>query len=370
MTSPDLPERMDRALSHPARAGIFFTFAAVFSIFGSFALKSIFSSVVTQSAGSFAQFVSTVVLWTGLVAWTLTSLFPKRWRTMGKTCIAALVTYSAVFSFFILVLSSATPANSSAQKTTPQAANDRPFAQEAPPSHPPGTQAVAPVPTNKYPYLPSFERFNPSGENDLFAQARLVCIGLGLEITTNGTTIKCNADEAISLYRRGLLINPGNTRALKELGDLLYGTGKYDAAKQEYDEALSLAPSNVYYMLDVGRALHTLGRHREGDQMFERASRLAKSDDYEFLLALGQTREGLGDLAGALPYYERACKLGDDDACRQAVFARFNIQRPDLQRPAKTPANNPTKNCCDCAPELTNMQCFQKCNAMIPRCGQ
>ena len=310
MAKPDSSERTeDRALSHLARAGIFFAFALVFSIFGSAALKSIFSAAITRSAESFAETVSSAFLWTGFIVWILTSLFRKPWRTTGKTCIAAVITYGCVLLFFIFMLSPGTPANSSALGTTPPAAKDNPSARAATPSDPRRPQAVASAPPETHPYHPYF----------------------------------------------------------------------VPNVKQEYEHALALEPSNLYYMLDVGGMLHKLGRHQEGDQMLERATRLAKNDDGDFFLALAQTREELGDLAGAVRYYQRACKLDVADACSDEVSAQFRLQRPDLQHPTKSAAKRPTvnpppvkhppQNCCDCAPQMTNMQCFQKCNAMIPRCG-
>jgi hypothetical protein len=37
-------------------------------------------------------------------------------------------------------------------------------------------------------------------------------------------------------------------------------------------------------------------------------------------------------------------------------------------KPLPPPPSNQGQNCCDCGPELTNLQCFTKCNALLPRC--
>jgi len=53
---------------------------------------------------------------------------------------------------------------------------------------------------------------------------------------------------------------------------------------------------------------------------------------------------------------------------------RGPTQLPDIRQPSvfddlfKKP--KPSTNCCPCGPELTNGQCFLKCNALLPRCSQ
>lgn len=216
-----------------------------------------------------------------------------------------------------------------------------------------------------------------SKAKDLFFQARAACLAIGLEITTNGTALKCDAQKAISLYRQGLALNPQDADAHTNLGNLLLFTKNYEAAKQQYVDALSLEPTNPEYMLRVAEVLEHLGEHQKSEQMYERASRSAKPDDVDYLEHLAEIKENAGDLSSAVKYFHRACQLGYQDACFSEMSASSRLETDEVPVHPKPKnsrgVNRPTphegaQNCCDCGPELSNNDCFLKCNAMIPRC--
>jgi hypothetical protein len=399
-----------RPLSHLARAGVFVAFFVLFAICGVTLASTVFSSGVTHAAAeSRGYLLGQLLCWTGFVVWALTSFFPGRWRTTAATCITAAIANGAVLLFFVFILSDADSPRSAVPETTPSGPSSsqatppevlRQPAERLPREATGGTDAIQPPPssTQPNPFLipwranPSIQDFHTSAQEratGLFKQARAICAFRGRSVlkptrpqVTVGSKVDvdelCDVPQAISLYRQGLTLNSRDAQAHDELGNLYQVARKPALAMQEDEAALALEPSNAYYLLHVGDDLRRQGRREEARQMYDRAERqyhaaeelakqLNKTADPQFLFELGQAKAALlGDPAAALQYYDRACKSGYDIACSQAIFTRFNSQHSD-ESPAPSKKR---ENCCDCGPELSNNECFLKCNALIPRCSQ
>ena len=316
ITTPvDSSETPGRPLSHAARAGIFFALAFICSIVGSFALKSIFSSVITRSNESFAEFNSSVLLWTGAGAWVVTSLFPKRWRTTGKTCITAMVVYGAVLALLAIILSQASSATPAAQEATPSGQDsqrsDRTF---SPWKANPGSSPAVP------------------------------------DRSTEGS---------------------GPTRPIPELATAFESRRRFahDLGEQEFQ-----------YRVDGqgGRMHHAPYRFEaENTTIFAVFSDPCTQHDFDAQILMVEglmAREVMKRNCKELGFTHFGAKCFSAD--RTQSFKRITsfdeiVTIPKwMTDPPESPAKveERPKGCCDCSPELTDNQCFMKCNAMIPRC--
>ena len=103
-------------------------------------------------------------------------------------------------------------------------------------------------------------------------------------------------EEAKSVYRKALILNPGNTRALNDLGVLLLHEGEFDQAESYLEKAVRLNPGDVnpYYNLACLHALN--GNGQEGIEYLQKAVEIdTRVRDW---ITKDADLEGLKDLPG------------------------------------------------------------------------
>ncbi|MEO6207736.1 MAG: tetratricopeptide repeat protein [Candidatus Limnocylindrales bacterium] len=101
---------------------------------------------------------------------------------------------------------------------------------------------------------------------------------------------------------------PENTAyVLALVGQLRRLTGDPEGAAAAYDQALSLVPDHAPSLAGLGRLAVGRGDLDEARQRFERAGAIVPLPEY--VIALGETLEAMGDDAGAQDQYELAAVL-------------------------------------------------------------
>lgn len=76
-------------------------------------------------------------------------------------------------------------------------------------------------------------------------------------------------DEAVSLYKRSLKLNPANPRAHNNLGKTLNNMGRYREAEAHLRQALALEPDRAWTELNLAISLLSRGEWRSGWKYFE-----------------------------------------------------------------------------------------------------
>ena len=133
-------------------------------------------------------------------------------------------------------------------------------------------------------------------------------------------------DEAVAAYRRAVTIDPELADAQNQLGDVLQGTGRPNAAIAAYREAAAAAPGSVLGMVAEAKAL-------EGEQRFEEAeavlrnviasARRAETRDAHLLL--GMVLRQLGHFDEAIVHFDEAIDIDPFDV--SGYDARANVTR-------------------------------------------
>lgn len=117
--------------------------------------------------------------------------------------------------------------------------------------------------------------------------------------------------DARELLNRAKALEPANWSHYAVLGAILFETGDFAAAAQEFEQALPLSRDSADMLNDLGSAYFMLADYPRAIDAWERAvetmpTALALSN-------LGSARFFEGDFEGALDAYERALDLSDGD---------------------------------------------------------
>lgn len=114
----------------------------------------------------------------------------------------------------------------------------------------------------------NFAAAKPLLENawDIWPDSELLVTRLGLTLSGLGLY-----EEALSVYRKGLAINPRNDAFWSNAGALLANLECYDEALRSYKQALALCMSDEKIWYQTGIVLNNLGRYAEAVKCFDRA---------------------------------------------------------------------------------------------------
>ena len=113
-----------------------------------------------------------------------------------------------------------------------------------------------------------FEAAEPLLEKawDMFPDSELLVTRLGFALSGLG-----RYEEALSVYKRGIAINPRNDAFWSNAGALLANLERYDEALRSYKQALALCMSDERVWYQTGIVLNNLGRYAEAVKCFDRA---------------------------------------------------------------------------------------------------
>lgn len=115
-------------------------------------------------------------------------------------------------------------------------------------------------------------------------------------------------DAAIAMYRRSMEIDPGDLRALYNLGLLYHETGSLADAEACFRRIVEVDGSDTDSLIHLGSILCKQSRHAEGADTFRRALRHAPGDARLWLLLASACRS-LGDARAAVGALGRMLEL-------------------------------------------------------------
>ena len=101
---------------------------------------------------------------------------------------------------------------------------------------------------------------------DICPDSELLVTRLGFTLSSLG-----RYEEALSVYKRGIAINPRNDAFWSNAGALLANLERYDEALRSYKKALALCMSDARVWYQTGIVLNNLGRYAEAVKCFDRA---------------------------------------------------------------------------------------------------
>jgi len=81
-------------------------------------------------------------------------------------------------------------------------------------------------------------------------------------------------DQAVSAFRRAVVLDPASAAAHSNLGNALFRTGDCEAAEYELQQAVSIAPDNLSAVSDLAITLFECGKVAESVPHFEHAIQL------------------------------------------------------------------------------------------------
>ncbi len=119
------------------------------------------------------------------------------------------------------------------------------------------------------------------------------------------------SDEALSLLRMAITLNPGQPLYHNNLGELLRLQGQTDLAMASLDEAIRLNPKYAEAHSNRGNLLRQLGRGEEAATEYRAALKL-KPDYADAMSNLGAVLIDRQDFAGAAEVLKKAARLSPD----------------------------------------------------------
>ena len=136
-------------------------------------------------------------------------------------------------------------------------------------------------------------------------------------------------------FRRAIELNPNHWNAHRELGLLLWRTGRLEAAEKEALRSIELQPlSTLTYSL-LGSIYSSMGKHQMAVDQFEKAAEIDSGYGAEYLgveyLALGRYEQARAEFMRVKSpyiacYYAAVDKKGD--ALKEIQTTRYQLKEP------------------------------------------
>jgi len=140
----------------------------------------------------------------------------------------------------------------------------------------------------------------------------------------NNLGIIVSPEEAITLFRRALAVNPYYADAHQNLGRALQGQGKHEEARAHFQEAFRVQPNSLTACTNLGAAFETVGQYDQALVYFQKALEIAP-DDANSHHNIGRILEAQNKIDEALSYFEQAVRIQPDFAA--ALYSIGNIQK-------------------------------------------
>lgn len=139
--------------------------------------------------------------------------------------------------------------------------------------------------------------------------------------------------EAISLYHRALVLQPGSSRWQVELGDAYATLGDRERALDAWKRAFAYNPRDLTTARLLGRTLDARGLHHDAVQVYLEA-RTATGDPTALAAELAEAYEGQLLLDRAVAEYLTGLRTGEDQSGwvvrRLQMLAADDVARPEL----------------------------------------
>lgn len=139
---------------------------------------------------------------------------------------------------------------------------------------------------------------------------------------------KGNTKQAVANAEKAVLADPRNAAYRVLLGNAYLKSGRFESARQAYDEAMELGEDSSRTALSLALADVALGRHAEAiDTLNSYRDSLAASD-YGLAVALaGQPRQGVAVLSDAIRGGENSVKIRQNLALAYALSGQWREAR-------------------------------------------
>jgi tetratricopeptide (TPR) repeat protein len=131
--------------------------------------------------------------------------------------------------------------------------------------------------------------------------------------------------KAEASYRAALAVDPGFAPARTNLGRLLFASGRYEDAREQFLRLTEVAPQALDGWLGLVESLERLGRERDGDLTLDRARRLfGGRPELVLLVARQLLRRGAFDEAEAI----LAPLTSQEDPCARSMLSKSARKLP------------------------------------------
>ncbi|MFY7838327.1 MAG: tetratricopeptide repeat protein [Novosphingobium sp.] len=149
-----------------------------------------------------------------------------------------------------------------------------------------------------------------------------------LASTAQSALTKGDADGAILNAEKAVLADPRNSAYRVLLGNAYLKAGRFESARQAYDEAMELGEDSSRTALSLALADLALGRNAEAIDTLNSYRDTVASSDYGLALALsGQPAQGIAVLSEALRGGENTPKVRQNLALAYALAGRWREAR-------------------------------------------
>ena len=104
-------------------------------------------------------------------------------------------------------------------------------------------------------------------------------------------------EKILEYYEKSVLLEPSNSKALRELAGVYYDIGQKEKSIQVFEEAISKEADKIVkadLFFNLGVIHHQVGNYEAAETSFDEAFFL-NEDDYEAALGMANSYEGLGD---------------------------------------------------------------------------
>ncbi|MEJ2716605.1 MAG: tetratricopeptide repeat protein [Deltaproteobacteria bacterium] len=129
--------------------------------------------------------------------------------------------------------------------------------------------------------------------------------------SASGTT-ESQREKRMAGLEKMLSEDPGNVKALIQLGNDYFDSGRYQKAVELYKRALKVQPRNTAVLTDLGVSVRKMGKPRQAVEEFQKALQIDPNQPVA-LFNLGIVyRDDLKDLPAALKTWERFLETAGD----------------------------------------------------------
>jgi tetratricopeptide (TPR) repeat protein len=129
--------------------------------------------------------------------------------------------------------------------------------------------------------------------------------------SASGTT-ESQREKRIAGLEKMLTADPGNIKALIQLGNDYFDSGKHQKAVEIYQKALEIQPRNTAVLTDLGISLRKMGKPQQAVEAFHKALQIDPNQPVA-LFNLGIVyRDDLRDLPAALKAWETFLERAGD----------------------------------------------------------
>lgn len=141
-------------------------------------------------------------------------------------------------------------------------------------------------------------------------------------------------EHALEYYRQTLSLNPRDTRALNNMGGILFAQGNEAEAVEEFSTAFHIDPNDVASNHNLGQALLTQNNPDKAIPFFERAVKYNPAN-FEDYYNLGLCHASIGENREAVKMFQKSLQLKPDSPEALSSLGVVYLRQKDLSNAEK-----------------------------------